>query len=189
MGAAPLLSSTVNLPHIVNWSVQGYLAHKKQPPPTRTNMNENGRFRFAAKLNDFFVTFAFIYFLFGLYLIFFLDLRAPARDGPATFENGPGPLSGPGLLSAVHLSRHKWPGHAISGRRLVDHPQVSSTVFQKPERRNKKLFAPPLPHSGLRRERFRGGLVFKAHRLLYHSTLGLRVIKKKKKKKGFLVGF
>ena len=28
-------------------------------------------------------------------------------------------------------------------------------------------------------ERFRGGLVLKAHRLLYHSTLGLRVIKKK----------
>jgi len=28
--------------------------------------------------------------------------------------------------------------------------------------------------------RFRGGLVFKAHRLLYHSNLGLRVIKKKK---------
>jgi len=26
-----------------------------------------------------------------------------------------------------------------------------------------------------------GGLVFKAHRLVYHSTLGLRVIKKKKK--------
>jgi len=32
-------------------------------------------------------------------------------------------------------------------------------------------------------ERFRGGLVFKAHRLLYHSTLGSRVLKKKKKKK------
>jgi len=30
--------------------------------------------------------------------------------------------------------------------------------------------------------RFRGGLVFKAHRLLYHSTLGLRVIKKKRRK-------
>ena len=30
-------------------------------------------------------------------------------------------------------------------------------------------------------QRFRGGLVFKAHRHLYHSTLGLRVIKKKKK--------
>ena len=29
-------------------------------------------------------------------------------------------------------------------------------------------------------QRFRGGLVFKAHRLLYHSTLGYRVIKKKK---------
>ena len=29
-------------------------------------------------------------------------------------------------------------------------------------------------------QRFQGGLVFKAHRLLYHSNLGLRVIKKKK---------
>ena len=32
-------------------------------------------------------------------------------------------------------------------------------------------------------QRFRGGLVCKAHGLVYHSTLGLRVIKKKKKKK------
>ena len=30
---------------------------------------------------------------------------------------------------------------------------------------------------------FGGGLVFKAHRLLYHSTLGLGAIQKKKKKK------
>jgi len=30
-------------------------------------------------------------------------------------------------------------------------------------------------------KRFRGGLVFKAHRLVYHSTLGWRAIKKKKK--------
>ena len=30
-------------------------------------------------------------------------------------------------------------------------------------------------------QRFRGGLVFKVHRLLYHSTLDLRVIKKKKR--------
>ena len=30
-------------------------------------------------------------------------------------------------------------------------------------------------------KRFRGGLVFEAHRLLHHSTLGLRVIKKKMK--------
>jgi len=28
---------------------------------------------------------------------------------------------------------------------------------------------------------FRGGLVFEAHRRVYHSTLGVRVIKKKKK--------
>jgi len=32
-------------------------------------------------------------------------------------------------------------------------------------------------------KRFRGGLVFKAHRLVYHPTLGWRVIKKMKKKK------
>jgi len=30
-------------------------------------------------------------------------------------------------------------------------------------------------------KRFRGGLIVKAHRLVYHSTLGWRVIKKKKK--------
>jgi len=30
-------------------------------------------------------------------------------------------------------------------------------------------------------QRFRGGLVLKAHRLFYHSTLGLRVIKKKRR--------
>jgi len=35
------------------------------------------------------------------------------------------------------------------------------------------------PEEGVKR--FRGGLVFKAHRHLYHSTLGFRVIKKKKK--------
>ena len=33
-------------------------------------------------------------------------------------------------------------------------------------------------------KRFRGGLVFKAPRLLYHSTLDLRVIKKKEKEQG-----
>ena len=37
---------------------------------------------------------------------------------------------------------------------------------------------PQLLHRNV--QRFRGGLVFKAHRLLYHSTLGLRAIKKKK---------
>ena len=29
-------------------------------------------------------------------------------------------------------------------------------------------------------QRFRGGLVFEAYRLLYHSTLGLRITKKKR---------
>ena len=33
-------------------------------------------------------------------------------------------------------------------------------------------------------KRFRGGLVLKAHRLVYHSTLGLSVIKKKTKSEG-----
>ena len=33
-------------------------------------------------------------------------------------------------------------------------------------------------------QRFRDGLAFKADRLLYHSTLGLRVIKKRKTKRG-----
>ena len=33
-------------------------------------------------------------------------------------------------------------------------------------------------------QRFRGGLVFKAHRPLYHSSIGLRAIKKKKEKVG-----
>jgi len=36
-------------------------------------------------------------------------------------------------------------------------------------------------------QRFRGGLVFKAHRLLYHSTLGLRVIKRRKSLKSCFV--
>ena len=30
-------------------------------------------------------------------------------------------------------------------------------------------------------KRFRGGLVFRAHRRVYHSTLGLRVIKKRRR--------
>ena len=47
---------------------------------------------------------------------------------------------------------------------------------------------PPMSYSTIEEQllhrnvkRFRGGLVFKAHRLLYHFSLGLRVIKKKKK--------
>ena len=37
---------------------------------------------------------------------------------------------------------------------------------------------PPPPPPG---QRFRSGLVFKAHRIVYHSTLGLRVIKNKRR--------
>ena len=37
-------------------------------------------------------------------------------------------------------------------------------------------------------KRFRGGLVCKAHRLVYDSTLGWRVIQKKKKKGTELLG-
>jgi len=37
------------------------------------------------------------------------------------------------------------------------------------------------PVTRVKKKRFRGELVIKAHRLLYHSTLGLRVIKKKKR--------
>ena len=33
-------------------------------------------------------------------------------------------------------------------------------------------------------KRFRGGLVFKAHSLVYHSTLGSRVIKKEERRHG-----
>ena len=40
------------------------------------------------------------------------------------------------------------------------------------------------PLANREKEVFRGGLVFKAHRLLYHSTLDLRVIKKKKRSVG-----
>ena len=53
------------------------------------------------------------------------------------------------------------PGH---GRAQGGRPQHSGYI---PETRNVK--------------RFRGGLVFKAHRLLYHSTLGSRVKKRKAK--------
>jgi len=35
------------------------------------------------------------------------------------------------------------------------------------------------PNPNINVKRFRGGLVFKAHRRLDHSTVGLRVIKKK----------
>jgi len=62
----------------------------------------------------------------------------------------------------VRGSRHKWTT-LISGRRLER--CVGGEDGVEP----------------LRPACFRGGLVFEAHRLLYQSTLGLRVIKKKKR--------
>ena len=49
------------------------------------------------------------------------------------------------------------------------HPELLITFLRA-------LLEVPLLHINV--QRFRGGLVFKAHRLLYHSTLGLRVIKR-----------
>ena len=48
---------------------------------------------------------------------------------------------------------------------------------------DQSLVSPTRAELGSRRnvQRFQGGLVFKAHRLLYHSTLGLSVIKKKRR--------
>jgi len=60
----------------------------------------------------------------------------------------------------------------LSGRALlIDWPEIGGFSGDS--------YAPYLLHRNL--HRFRGGLVFKAHRLLYYSTLGLRVIRKKKK--------
>jgi len=67
------------------------------------------------------------------------------------------------------------------------------TLIPTPETRNPEPYLHPTPEilnpepfiiwrRSCRAKRFRGGLVFKAHRLFYHSTLGSRVIKKKKKR-------
>ena len=55
------------------------------------------------------------------------------------------------------------------------HPDVCS--------RRHGLAGPGLQQLSRNVKRFRGGLVFKAHGPLYHSTLGSRVSKKKEKKK------
>ena len=62
---------------------------------------------------------------------------------------------------------------------LVDTPPCQSRSVAE-HARSKKL---PLQEQVLWRnvKRSGGGLVFKAHRLVHHSTLGLRIIKQKKK--------
>ena len=74
---------------------------------------------------------------------------------------------------------------------------ASVTPHTQRSTRNEKRYPglSPLYANGLgvrrrhvqRLQRFRGGLVFKAHRLWYRSTLGLRVIKKKKTERQTLV--
>ena len=58
-----------------------------------------------------------------------------------------------------------------------------STVVFSPSSGRPLVFVDLPKEQLLRRnvKRFRGGLVLKVHRLLFHPTLGLRVIKKKKK--------
>jgi len=65
-------------------------------------------------------------------------------------------------------------------------------IEKKKKKKKHRSSAPVLPssqgmycdRSGGNVKRFRGGLVFKAHRLVYHSTLGLKVITRKKKSSG-----
>ena len=57
--------------------------------------------------------------------------------------------------------------------------EVVLTAGRRTLRRASRSARPEKIESG-QANLFRGGLVFKAHRLLYHSTVGLRVIKKKK---------
>jgi len=46
--------------------------------------------------------------------------------------------------------------------------------------REEAVYSPASDIVYINLQRFRGGLAFKAHRLLYHSTLGLSVMNKKK---------
>ena len=65
---------------------------------------------------------------------------------------------------------------SVSNRVLVDNSSRDHRhYFTSSTLRIVNIWA-PLLHINM--QRFRGGLVYKAHRLLYHSTLGLRVIKK-----------
>ena len=69
--------------------------------------------------------------------------------------------------------------------RLID-SCITQRKAQGPSRTcnesKKKKKKPPSAAAWPPVKRFRGGLVFEAHRLVHHSTLGLRVIKKTKKR-------
>jgi len=60
---------------------------------------------------------------------------------------------------------------------------TQSSTLERARARAHQMSDPKCAQTELLRrnvKRFRGGVVSKAHRLLYHSTLGLSVIKKKK---------
>jgi len=65
--------------------------------------------------------------------------------------------------------------------KTIHHVLLSGIKYGPPVVQGLRLSVRPnqeRPHRNV--QRFRGGLVCKAHELVYHSTLGLRVIKKKK---------
>ena len=85
------------------------------------------------------------------------------------FEAGGLQLGGAKKTRLVGLWVRGWG----SGVRTQTHPRVLGIVVcEAPSRRVKALIRRNV-------KRFRGGLLFKARRLVYHSTLGLRVIKKR----------
>jgi len=85
----------------------------------------------------------------------------------------------PILLVPIPQS-HPQPCKAGSYLRLID-SCFTQVKAQGPSRTcNESKEEEATLHATTPSERFRGGLVFQAHRLLHHSTLGLRVTKKKK---------
>ena len=86
------------------------------------------------------------------------------------------------------VKAHRLVYHSILGLRVIKKDtkeafRASVTRTSTAFARSASLFVPAVGVGFYRGnvQRFRGGLVFKAHRLVYHSTIGLRVIKKKKK--------
>ena len=96
----------------------------------------------------------------------------------------------------MHMKRFRG-GLLFKAHRLLHHSTLGVRVIKRERGKHAALRItkwawPNRPRQGESRaaecERFRGELVFKAHRLLYHSTLGLRVIKEKKKDLEEVVG-
>ena len=118
------------------------------------------------------------------------------RDGP-----GPGRLARPPGHPAGTLSSPP-PWSRVEGKSRVNLPQMPplygnlskkpsicpwdasrARTLRAPARASSRYCLEPIRYNELLRrnvKRFRGGLVFKAHRLVHHSTLGSRVAKKKK---------